>query len=431
MSGLVGSVKGMQVLNALKSTNFRWLLAGSLLSSFARWGGTFVFGWLTLELTGSAAKTGIVLALRSAGYLLSPIAGLIADRYDRRYIMMSTGLLSILYALALAILLVTDSLQFWHLLIISSVSSLTQAFDNPIRKTIAADVVEPKYLTSSYALTTVATDTTAVIGPVMVATLATVMGMGGVAWAMVAVYSFNVFALGMMRLKTVSPSATKASPIKNLFEGGKYIWGHQAILALIVMAIIMNGMGAAQGVIMPLFAKNIFDVGKVGLGWLLSAGSLGGLIGALIVVVTGNHNQRAKITLVSTTVMGISLAMFSIAPSFGIALVLAGFTGMNSALFLTLGNALLLEYSDSKMRGRVMGVRGLCLGISLPVSLAVGFLSEALTPRSAGVMVGVTGVTLMVMVALFMPALLKLERKSSAVHDEAEQSTAAVAKSSS
>ena len=410
---LLSSIANAEALNALRSKNFRWLLAGSLLSSVARWGGIFVFGWLTLELTGSASKTGLVLALRSAGYFLSPIAGIVADRYDRRMIMIGTALLSVGYALALSLLLLTDGLQFWHLLVISAVSSLTQAFDNPIRKTIAADVVEPKYLTSSYALTTVATDTTAVIGPTMFGALIGVLGITGIAWIMVSVYTFNVFALFMMRVRTTDGKVSKASPIKNLVEGVKYVWGYQAILSLIVMAIIMNAMGAAQTVIMPVFAKQIFDVGAGGLGMLLSAGAFGGLAGASIVVMTGNHAHRAKMTLISVTVMGMSLALFSISPSFYIALCVAALTGLNSALFLTLGNALLLQHSASNMRGRVMGVRGLCLGIGLLMSPTVGFMIDALSARAAGVIIGLSGAGLMLIVAVVMPGLFKLDSMKS------------------
>jgi predicted MFS family arabinose efflux permease len=225
---------------------------------------------------------------------------------------------------------------------------------------------------------------------------------------MVAVYAFNVFTLVKMSLPATVKKESKVSPVRNLADGAKYIWGYQAILALIVMAVIMNAMGAGQSVLMPVFAKQIFDVGAGGFGLLLSAGAFGGLIGALIVVLMGSHPHRAKVTLVSTTVMGVSLALFSISPSFGLALFLAGFTGMNSALFLTLGNALLLEFSASNMRGRVMGVRGLCLGIHLPASLAIGFLADGLGARSAGVMLGVTGVASMLVVAALMPGVLKL-----------------------
>src|SRR5688572_19892945 len=147
---LTARITNAHAFQGLRSANFRLLLAGSLVSSFARWGGVILFGWLTLELTGSEFKTGLIIALRSAGYFISPIAGMIADRYSRRTIMISVGFFSVGYALVLAFLINTDMIVYWHLIAISAVSSLTHAFDNPIRKTLSADLVEPQYLTSAY-----------------------------------------------------------------------------------------------------------------------------------------------------------------------------------------------------------------------------------------------------------------------------------------
>lgn len=415
-------------LNALKSLalpNFRWFLMGSLVSSMGRWGGTIAFAWLALDLTGSKFATGAVIAVKSAGYILSPIAGTVADRYDRKHVMMAISAFSIAYALVLAVLITTGAIQYWHLITISAVSSLAQAFDNPVRKTLAADLVDPKYITSSYALTVVATDTTAIGGPALMGALIEPIGVGGVMWIMVAIYAFNIIALAKIKVPPVPRKESKVSPIRNLIDGGKYIWGYQAILALIFMAVIGNALSAGHGVFMPVFAKEIFNKGASGYGLLLSAGGIGGLVGALAVVFLGNFKHKAKLSLASTTLMGVFVIIFALSPSFWLALPLAAIVGMNSALFLTLGNALLLELAPANMRGRVMGVRGMCLLAHLPAALAAGALADIFSTRSAGVIFGIATAVIMLGITVFMPELARVDKqKPSQAHSEAELQTA-------
>lgn len=414
MASIARKISGIQSLSSLASANFRWFLMGSLVSSMGRWGGTVAFAWLALDLTGSKFATGAVIAVKSAGYILSPIAGTIADRYNRKTIMMVISGFSIGYALVLALLITTGAIQYWHLFVISAVSSLAQAFDNPVRKTLAADLVDPKYITSSYALTVVATDTTAIGGPALIGALIEPIGVGGVMWMMVGIYAVNILALAKIKIPPVQRKESTVSPIKNLIDGGKYIWGYQAILALIIMAVVANGLMAGHGVFVPIFAKEIFDKGPGGYGLLLSAAGVGGLMGSLAVVFLGNFRHKAKLSLASTILMGIFVVAFALSPSFWTALPLAAIVGMNSALFLTLGNALLLELAPSNMRGRVMGVRGLCLLAHLPSALLAGALAEMYGTRSAGVMFGIVTVVVMLGVTIFMPDLARVDTKKPA-----------------
>jgi MFS family permease len=410
---LTGRIANAHALQALYSANFRLLLAGSLVSSFARWGGVIVFAWLTLELTGSEFKTGLVIAVRSAGYLISPVAGIIADRYSRRTIMMLVGVFSVAYMSVLALLITSDTLVFWHLVSISAVSSLTHAFDNPIRKTLSADLVEAKYLTSAYALTVVATDTTAIIGPALAGGLLDITGAGGVAWMMAIVYVLNILTFFKMKLPPTVSKEAKVSPYRNLADGVKYIRGYQAILGLMLLAVLGNGLPmVGMSTLTTIFAKNVFDVGGTGLGLLLGFSGAGGLLGALAVVFLGNIKHKAKANVATGVGMGIAAILLALSPVLPVALPIMVLYGFNSAVFLTLGNALLLELTPTNMRGRVMGVRGLALAAHLPGALFVGGMAEVFGARGASALVGVSCIALMIGVAVLLPALLRSDVQS-------------------
>jgi MFS family permease len=327
--------------------------------------------------------------------------------------MMSVGVFSVGYALVLALLINTDMIVYWHLIAISAVSSLTHAFDNPIRKTLSADLVEPQYLTSAYALTVVATDTTAIIGPAMVGGLLDVVGSGGIAWLMVVVYSLNILTFFKMKLPPTKSREASVSPYRNLADGAKYIWGYQAILGLMLLAVLGNGLPmVGMSTLNTIFAKNVFDVGGTGLGIMLGFAGAGGLLGALAVVFFGNIKHKAKANVATGVGMGIAAILLAMVPVFPLTLPVLLFYGFNSAVFLTLGNALLLELTPTNMRGRVMGVRGMALAAHVPGALLVGGLAETLGTRGASAVVGVSAIALMLSVAAVVPALLRSDVQS-------------------
>ncbi len=406
------SLGKVEAFKSLNYRNFRWLLTAALISSLARWGEGVLFGWLTYELTGSAFKTGAVVALRSAGYLLSPIAGVVADRYDRRRVMMGVLASSAFYTLILALLITTDMLQFWHLMAISALGSLTNAFDNPIRKTLAADLVPPAFLSSAYAMTVVATDTTAIVGPAMAGILIGSIGAIGVVWVNIIVYLTNIWSFKMMKLPAVSKEAKKVSPLKNLFEGAYHTWNNKAVLGLMAISILANMLPmAGRGALLPVFAKSVFNMGPSGLGFLASAGGIGGLVGALAVVFFGNTRHKAKISIGTGIGMGVVLILFALSPTYAIALVLSGVLGASSAIFLTLSNALLLQLAPLNVRGRVMGVRGMVLLANLPGGLLAGALAEMMGARGAGVIIGIACSILMILTAVLVPAMARADKR--------------------
>ena len=146
----------MRQVTAFRNRSFRLLWIATLLSSTARWADVVVIGWLTLVLTDSAFMVGIVAACKMAGYIVAPFMGVIADRVDRRRLLIVASAVNLTVSVITLVLFVLDWLLLWHLIVLALASSFTWAIDNPARQALVADLVETQDLTNAIALNAVA-----------------------------------------------------------------------------------------------------------------------------------------------------------------------------------------------------------------------------------------------------------------------------------
>src|SRR5262245_50152737 len=155
----------MQQFAALRHRNFRMLWMASVLSSTARWADMVVIGWLTLELTDSPLWVGIVAGSKMAGYIAAPFMGVIADRMDRRLLLIFAALINLAVSLIMLLLFVGGWLALWHVITLALASSVTWAIDNPARNALMPDLVEKEQLSNAVALNAVAMEVTVIVGP--------------------------------------------------------------------------------------------------------------------------------------------------------------------------------------------------------------------------------------------------------------------------
>src|SRR5262245_38750134 len=189
----------MHPLTALRHRGFRLLWIATLLSSTARWADMVVVGWLTLELTDSALMVGIVAGSKMAGYVAAPFMGVVADRMDRRLLLVIAAAVNLAVSAIMFLLFAFDRLALWHVIVLSLVSGLTWALDNPTRNAFVPDLVEREDLTNAIALNAVAMEITVVIGPALGGVLIPTLGMGGAFGLIAAIYLGDVLVLLMLR----------------------------------------------------------------------------------------------------------------------------------------------------------------------------------------------------------------------------------------
>lgn len=410
MQFVIARLRRMHRNSALRHRGFRLLWIATLLSSTARWADMVVIGWLTLELTDSPLMVGIVAACKMAGYLAAPFMGVVADRVDRRLLLIAAAAINLAVSLALWVLFVSGAIALWHVIVLALVGSLTWALDHPTRQAFVPDLVDKSDLTNAIALNAVAVEITVVVGPALGGLLIPAFGMGG-AYALIAViYIVDLAVLAL--LKEVRHGALQAheSPAKSLLEGLRYVRGHQVVLVLLVIACLLNLLAAPyRYAFLPLFARYILDAGAAGYGMLTAMAGVGALVAGIWVVALGNFERKGRLLLWSGFAWPISLLLFAVSTWYALSLVLIFLAGLTQALVWTLIATLILGNTAQSMRGRVMGLRSGVV-VSLPLgNLLGGAIAEQMGPAWAQGLYAGGALATMVAVVWLVPSLRRLQ----------------------
>ncbi len=400
----------MRQISALRHRGFRLLWTATLLSSTARWADLVVVGWLTLELTESPLMVGIVAGSKMAGYILAPFMGVAADRMDRRLLLIVAALVNWAVSAIMLLLFVTGWLTLAHIIILSLVSSITWALDNPTRQAFVPDLVGREDLTNAIALNAVATELTVVIGPALGGLLIPTFGISGAYWLITGIYLVDLVVLYRMQSVKQSAPQIHEPPIKSLISGLRYVWGNQTVLVLLVIAFMLNLFAAPYRYsFLPLFARYILDAGPAGYGMLTSMAGIGALLAGLWVVSMGNVKHKGRLVLWGGFLWPVSLLLFALSTWYYFSLGLVLLAGLAQASTWTLIATLILTNTSQPMRGRVMGLRSGVV-ISLPFgNFLAGAVAERFGAPIAQGAYAVAAIGIMLAIVLLAPNLRKLE----------------------
>lgn len=400
----------MDQLAALRHRGFRLLWIATLLSSTGRWADMVVIGWLTLDLTDSPLMVGIVAGCKMAGYLVAPFMGVVADRFDRRTLLVIAAAVNLAVSAILLVLLLAAALALWHIIVLALLSSFTWALDNPTRNAFVPDLVGPQDLTNAIALNAVAIEITVVIGPALGGLLIPALGMAGAYALIAAIFLADVVVL--LRLDRVKHTAPhiRESALKSLIGGFRYVRDNQTVLVLLLMAFLLNLFAAPYRYsFLPLFARYVLDSGPTGYGMLTAAAGVGALVAGIWVVSLGNFGRKGTMLVVNAVAWPLSLVLLGLSTWYSVSLALVFLAGLTQAITWTVIATLILSHTPAAMRGRVMGLRtGVVIGLPVGNFLA-GAVAERLGVALAqGVYAAGATVTMLAIVAWF-PALRRLD----------------------
>ena len=409
MSGAPGKILArlglMQQFAALRHRGFRLLWIATLLSSTARWADMVVIGWLTLELTDSPLMVGIVAGCKMAGYLAAPFMGVVADRMDRRLLLIIAAGVSLAVSVAMLVLVAFGWLALWHVIVLALVGSFTWAIDNPTRNAFVPDLVGREDLTNAIALNAVALEITVVIGPALGGLLIPALGMAG-AYALITIICLvDVAVLFMMKSVKQAPHDHE-SPVKSLIGGLRYVWGNQTVLVLLVIACLLNLLAAPyRYAFLPVFARYILDAGPAGYGMLTAMAGFGALVAGLWVVSLGNFRRKGRLLIGSSFAWPVSLLLFAMSTSYSLSLALVFVAGLAQAIVWTVIATLILSHTAQPMRGRVMGLRTGVV-ISLPFgNLLAGAVAESFGAPLAQGAYALSAILLMLAIVLYVSSM--------------------------
>jgi len=369
--------------------------------------------WLVYDLTHSVFMLGFVgFISRAPSLLLSPFAGVLADRFNKFKLLYLTQVLAMLQAVIITILLFANAIQIWHIIVLGIFLGIINSFDMPIRQSFVVELIEDKSdLSNVIALNSAMVNGARLIGPTVAGLLVAAFGES---WCFL-INSISFVAilstLGLMRIPEFVRKKSEESPLKNLQEGFKYVFGFLPIRYILLLLALISLMGMPFQVLMPYFAKDIFHGGPNALGFLMAAVGTGALIGALYLANRKSVPGLEKNLIISSMIFGLGLILFSFSENFWISLVILVFTGFGMMVEITSSNTLLQTLSEDDKRGRVMSFFTIAFMGTVPLgNLLSGSLSNLIGVTYTILFGGVSCIIGAIIFALKLPEIKKHTR---------------------
>jgi MFS family permease len=332
------------------------LWTGTFFATAGQWIQQATLGWVVYEVTASASVLGAVLGIRAIPMLvLAPVTGVVADRFDRRYALAASQFLMVAISIALAVLLALDQVLVWHLFAFSVLSGVSAVFDRTLRSTLVFHSVPRTEAANAVALNSIAFSVTRAVGPAVAGFL---IGSVGAAWnfAIQALLYLGV-ALAALSVNAAPPGIHPVAPSslwKDIKEGVRFTFTDpiarmMVILGLVPPILLIPSLGA----LMPVFAADVFRSGPEGLGLLLSAVGVGGVVGGIIAAWIARYDQTGLIQTLALAVFAFALIAFAFSPDLSFAVAFLALAGIAEMVHHTIHVTTLQMCAPEHMRGRV------------------------------------------------------------------------------
>lgn len=373
------------MFRSLRVANYRLWFAGALVSNIGAWMQRTAQDWIVLtELTDhDAAALGVTMALQFGPMLvLSPVAGLMADRFDRRRLLMVTQALSGTLALGLGVLVVLQVAQLWHVYAFSLALGIVTAIDGPVRQAFVSELVPDKDLANAVALNSTSFQSARLIGPAVAGVLVALIGAGPVFLANAVTFAAVLLALRFIRRSELRHSPRLQRGKGQIRDGFRYVRSRPDILVVLAMVFLVGTFGFNFPIFIATMATVEFHQGAAEFGLLSSVMAAGAVAGSLLAA----RRERVRLRVVSWAAasFGICTVLAALTPNewtFAIALVLVG---GSSLTMMSTANAYVQTTTSASMRGRVMALYLAIFAGGTPIGAPiVGWIANEFGPRWA------------------------------------------------
>ncbi|MBI3329440.1 MAG: MFS transporter [Nitrospinae bacterium] len=390
----------------LQQRDFLFLWASGGLSNICRWMEMGVLGWLLLELTNSPWQVALVGVFRSAPMLAFGLfSGLIADRLSRWRIMVITQAVNALVTAVLLVLLLTGAIQPWQVFLGAFMLGLSTILDFPSRRSFLYDLVGPQNLVSAMSLETVSNTLGKFLGPLVGGLFIELTGFRGVYLLLLVAYMLALFLITQMRARITRPPTISQPIWQSLASGVRYSLDNRLVMGVLCTTIIMNALAFSYVQLLPVVARDHLHVGPGLMGILASADGIGTLIGAMMIASLGNIRHHGRIFILGAMLELVSLVVFALSPRFDLSFALLVLVGVGNSGFSTMQTTIILLSAAPGMRGRALGVMGLCIGATPLGLLEMGALATFLHVQAAIGLNAVAALLLMLPIIRLTPLL--------------------------
>jgi MFS family permease len=363
-----------------------------------------VIGWVVLEMTNSAWNLAVIEALRWVPLLIFGLmGGAVADRVDRRWVLIGAQSLALLVCSATAVLLALGVFTFGMAAIATFLLGVQWAVDWPTRRALIPDLVGRRLTLNAVALEALSQNVTRIVGPLLAGVLIDFWSPAAAFACMAGLYIIEIVLLLRMPLAPGTRPPASGPVLRYLKDGLASMRTSQPIVGVLLISVFMNVLVFPYQQLLPVFARDVLHVDAVGLGALSSAAGLGSVMGALAIVTSLRVPKSGRLFWMGSAMMSVCLAAFAVSEQFGVALLLLALSGIGQAAFAALQTTIVLSTATDQLRGRAIGALTLAIGTTPFGSLEIGALAVALgAPLAMALNAGLCAI-LVVAVALRLP----------------------------
>ena len=390
-----------RMFSALRYRDFRRLWFGAFTSTVGTWMQTVAQGWVVLQMTNSAFLLGVDGFLATGPMLLfSLFGGVVADRVERRKIMLLSQYLQMSFAFILGALIWSGSVKVWHIFLLSFLTGSAQSFSGPAYISLLPLLVRREDVSNAIAMNSMQFNLARVIGPVLA-------GLAFAAWGAAICFGLNglsfiavIIALLMIRTPKVVTTEVKRGMIDEMKAGFKFVSSRRTLLILTFLAFAGTFLGMPIVTFMPVVARSIFKMNATGYALMMAIYGVGSVIGALFVAASAHVQRKATIALIMQLAFACLMIIFGISKSLPVSLIAAFFAGGCIVTVVSLYSSLVQLITTDAMRGRVMSIFMLAFRGGMPLgNLLAGFVAQR---WSIGTALSVNGAVLAVVALAFL-----------------------------
>ena len=370
---------------ALAHRNFRLFVSGQLVSLLGTWMQQMAMSWLLYRLTHSPFLLGLMAFVSNGpGFIISPLAGGLSDRLDRRKLLMATQSLAMVQALILAGLTLSGQIQVWQLFALGACMGIITGVDTPIRQAFVPDLLEDRRdLSNAISLNASVFNGARLIGPALAGLAIAQWGEGYCFLLNGLSYIAVIIALGQIQLKSYAPVKHTQGYWASLREGVAYVYHTPALRNILGLVALVSLVGLPYSVLVPVYVRTVLHGGPETLGFLMGAVGAGALTGALYLASRPDEQGLERLIYRAPTLFGLTLIVFSLSRVLWLSLMLSFLLGLGMMMQMACSNILLQTWAEENKRGRVMSLYAMSfLGITPFGGLLIGTMAthRGLTP---------------------------------------------------
>ena len=400
----------LRAFEALRHREYRLLWYSQVFASLAVWMDQVTRGWLIYQLTDSALQLGLVRGIQAIPFLfLSPIAGSVADRYSRKFLVVTAQFANGFIFTATAALILFGLIQPWHVYLTAFLMACVQVFLQPSRAAMISDTVPPENLTNAIGLNAVVFNMARSTGPALAGLLIAVFNTGvaygvqGLFFILATIWTTQMVSGRRAAAVRHGLGGPGESFARSIVSGWKFSWRKEEVRSSLLIVIVASLFMVPFSTLLPIFARDLLDVGAQGQGLLLTSMGIGAFGSALIVATFGDRMPRGIMMLVGVMLYGVLVVIFSASPWFSLSMFLMAAIGLCHVSSHALVQTVIQSYSPPEFRGRAIAIFHMNQVLLLLGGMLIGALSAAIGAPWAAAAMSIVGTLCMVALFVFDP----------------------------